>query len=128
VCREDPAHAKLRPIMFSVGRIPVRKAGSRPWIASSFVAHISIIFAVRIIGTSIVNHFLVGIAEFLFLVRGRDLNTRLGFFEICKFGYGRSGTSSSSQSDRSYRVWTFTAAISGSTSAKLLWQVVVLQV
>jgi hypothetical protein len=38
------------------------------------VAHISIIFVVRIIGASTVYYFLVGIGEFLFLVRGCDLN------------------------------------------------------
>jgi hypothetical protein len=50
----------------------------RTWSAASLrasgVAHVSIIFVVRIIGASIVNHFLVGVAEFPFLIRRRDLN------------------------------------------------------
>jgi hypothetical protein len=50
----------------------------RVWPAASRrargVAHISIIFVVRIIGASTVYYFLVGIGEFLFLVRGYDLN------------------------------------------------------
>jgi hypothetical protein len=44
----------------------------RVWSAASLrasgVAYISIIFVIRIISASIVNYFLVGITEFLFLV------------------------------------------------------------
>jgi hypothetical protein len=44
----------------------------RTWPASylraSGVAHIAIIFVIRIIGASIVNHFLVNVADFPFLI------------------------------------------------------------
>jgi hypothetical protein len=53
---------------------PLPRAWSAASLRASGVAYISIIFVVRIIGASIVNYFLVGIAEFLFLVYSRDLN------------------------------------------------------
>jgi hypothetical protein len=60
-------------VVFPVLRPPKPFPGARS-AASRGVAHLSIIFVVRIIGVSTVNHFLVSIAEFRFLVRDSDLN------------------------------------------------------
>jgi hypothetical protein len=50
---------------------PFPKIWSVSYLRGSGVAHIAIIFVV-IVGTSIINHFLVNVADLSFLARSRE--------------------------------------------------------
>jgi hypothetical protein len=45
---------------------------SASYLRGSGVVHFAIIFVVRIMGTSIINHFLVNVADLSFLARSRE--------------------------------------------------------
>jgi hypothetical protein len=59
-------HIAVFPVLRSPDPFPRLWSAASP--RASGAAYTSIIFVIRIIGASIVNHFLVGIADFPFLV------------------------------------------------------------
>lgn len=71
----------------------------RTWSASylrgSGVAHIIIIFVIRIVGASI-SHFLVNVVGLLFLAWGREQSNWPGIFKVGGFGYRRNSANGAS--------------------------------
>lgn len=61
-------------IVFRIRRPPgpFPRMWSASYLRGSGVAHIAIIFVVRIVGASIINYFLVNIADLSFLARSRE--------------------------------------------------------
>jgi hypothetical protein len=51
---------------------PFPRTWSASYLRGSGVAHIAIISIVRIVGASIINHFLVNVADLSFLARSRE--------------------------------------------------------
>jgi hypothetical protein len=50
---------------------PFPRTWSASYLRGSGIAHIAIIFVVRIVGASIINHFLVNVADLSFLTQSR---------------------------------------------------------
>jgi hypothetical protein len=61
-------------VIFHVLRLPYLflRMWSASYLKVSGVAHITIIFIIRIISASIVNYFLINIANFPFMVQSRN--------------------------------------------------------